>query len=178
MFRTFIEIGPSPTEEACAQVGSDDYQRESSIQCKVFKRMLARVFPLPDGLDAVISVKGFLHDFGTYREVVCHYDPENEAETAYAFRLERETPERWDPIAIWELLWFSQKQAFTDAVRAGDLVELPSFYVGSEPPPLDANDHDALMRAITLETQARTSMMLRMPVQQADGGWTLRPVSL
>lgn len=177
MSRTFIEIGPSPTEETCAQVGSDNYQRESSVQCKVFRRMLNRLFPLPEGVDAVVSIKSFPHDFGSYREVVCHYDPENEAEADYAFRLERETPERWDAIAAWELIWFSQQQSFVDAVRAGELAEVPTFYAGSEPPPLEGNDHAALMAAIQGENQARASM-LRMPVQQADGGWSLRQVSL
>lgn len=178
MPRTFIEIGPAPTEEACAQVGTDNYPRESAIQCKVFRRMLNRLFPLPEAVDAVVSVKSFPHDFGTYREVVCYYDPENTAEADYAYRLERETPERWDSIAVWELVWFSQRQAFVNSVSAGKLPSVPAFYAGDEPPPLDANDHDALMRAITMESQARTSMMLHMPVQQADCGWTLRPVSL
>ena len=46
----YIEIGPVPGEENCAQVGSPDYTEASLRECEVFRRMLYRLFPVPEGL--------------------------------------------------------------------------------------------------------------------------------
>ena len=43
----YIEIGPVPGEENCAQVGSSDYTEASLRECEVFRRMLARLFEPP-----------------------------------------------------------------------------------------------------------------------------------
>ena len=45
----YIEIGPVPGEENCAQVGSSDYTEASLRECEVFRRMLTRLFPVPNG---------------------------------------------------------------------------------------------------------------------------------
>lgn len=97
-----IEIGPAPTCETCAQVGADDYAVRSRRECAVFARMLERLFPVPEGVQACFKVKTFHHDFGAYREVVVEY--EGHGGIDYACRVERETPERWDPVAQFESL--------------------------------------------------------------------------
>ena len=48
IFMQFIEIGPVPGEEHCAQVGSPDYTEASLRECEVFRRMLYRLFPVPE----------------------------------------------------------------------------------------------------------------------------------
>ena len=103
--RDYISIGSSPSEEPCAQVGTDNYPTQSSRECLVFKHQLERMFPNPPE-GAYLSVKAFPHDFGTYREVVCYYDDEDDGEESsqsYALKLERETPSNWDDEAKKEL---------------------------------------------------------------------------
>jgi hypothetical protein len=100
--REYLNIGSTPSDEACAQVGSHDYSERSRAECKAFVAQLRRVFGTePDG--AVVTVKSFPHDFGSYREVVCYYDDGLPLSVEYAFKLERETPERWDDEARKEL---------------------------------------------------------------------------
>jgi hypothetical protein len=49
--------------------------------------------PEPSG--AYLTTKGFEHDFGTYYEVICAFNPEVPASINYAFRLEDEAPTTW-----------------------------------------------------------------------------------
>jgi hypothetical protein len=101
--RDYIEIGSSPTDEACAQLGTDpDFHWKNRIECEVFRKQLRRVFgEEPEG--ANLSIKCFQHDFGRYCEVVCYFDDKIPESEDYAFKLEGDTPERWDSEAIKEL---------------------------------------------------------------------------
>ena len=58
----FIEIGPVPGEENCAQVGSPDYTEASLRECEVFRRMLYRLFPVPEGLPVAYIGRTFLQE--------------------------------------------------------------------------------------------------------------------
>jgi len=100
--RDYLTISPTPTVEDCAQVGSPDYNARSSAECKAFLAQLRRRFGDEPG-SAFLGIKTFPHDFGSYREVVCYYDDEDEEGRDYAFRLERETPAKWDEEARKEL---------------------------------------------------------------------------
>jgi hypothetical protein len=92
----YITIGPSPSAEDCAQVGAADYPEASRKECKRYIEQLLRVYgPPPEG--AQLLVKSFPHDFGTYREVVCKYDTENEEAVDYAMRVENGC-ENWDEV--------------------------------------------------------------------------------
>lgn len=102
MARDVIEIGPSPCEEACAQVGRDDYYSQAMKECSAFIRQLRRVFgPEPEG--ARLYVRANPHDYGTYHEVACRYEDTNEQASQYAWRCEAETPANWDEEARREL---------------------------------------------------------------------------
>lgn len=97
--RDYITIGSTPYEEACAQVGSDDYPGRSRVECKAFVGQLLRIFgEPPEGAD--IGIKNFNHDFGTYREVVCYYDDDEEESVRYAFNMEERVPAYWDKEAV------------------------------------------------------------------------------
>lgn len=98
----YISIGSTPFEEPCAQVGSDDYEKNSRIESKVFINQLLRVFGEPP-TGVSIRVKTFPHDFGSYREVVVYYDDENQGAVDYAYNIEANTPSNWDSIALQEL---------------------------------------------------------------------------
>ena len=53
----YIEIGPVPASEPCAQVGTDNYLARSMRECEVFRRMLERVLPIPEGLPVKYVVR-------------------------------------------------------------------------------------------------------------------------
>lgn len=98
----YLNIGSTPTGEDCAQVGTEDYQRISRIECNAFINQLRRELGNePHG--AFLISKSFPHDFGSYMEVICKYDDTDEEAIAYAFRAESEQPEYWDEEAKKEL---------------------------------------------------------------------------
>lgn len=94
----YLNIGSVPYDEDCAQVGSEDYETRSRLECVAFREQCKRV--LADKFDDVciiVSIKSFPHDFGTYREVVAIYDPDNQQEVEQALYLESaEELENWD----------------------------------------------------------------------------------
>ena len=102
-----IELGPTPCDEPCAQVGSPLYEETSRLECRAYRNQLERCYvaahgPLPD--DVHIKVKTFMHDLGEYREVVVRYDGTNQAAVNAAFWLEANMPESWDDEARLEIL--------------------------------------------------------------------------
>jgi len=121
MSSQIMNIGPVPCEENAAQVGRPDYDEHSRRECRVFKRMLERLHPIPPDCPAELVVKSFPHEFGNYREVCVRYDADDAAATDYAFALEGDTPPNWDAIAHFELLWLERKAVFDRAVQKGDL---------------------------------------------------------
>lgn len=95
MNRDFIELGPAPCDEDCAQVGDPDYPERSRAECRRYIALLTAVMgEPPEG--AWFSIKSSSHDFGTYREVVCYFDSDNEAAADYAWRCEADGPTTWD----------------------------------------------------------------------------------
>lgn len=97
--RDYLEIGPTPSDEDCAQVGSDDYRHRALLECDIFILQLRREFgDEPPGCN--LRVKPSIHDFGTYFEVVCYYS--SEEGLSYALRCEASNP-NWDEESICEL---------------------------------------------------------------------------
>ena len=149
----YIELGPVPSGEACAQVGSENYEASTRLECAVFRRMLLRLFPIPDGFDVRFVTRRFPHEFGPYFEVCIGYGVHgsrgrNAAVADFAHAVESSTPERWDAIAKYELAWFQRRNAFSDAVRQDQLCkhQVPAAYASAEPPALssDAAFHELL----------------------------------
>lgn len=92
--RSHVEIGSSPAEEECAQVGSPGYVERAMDECRRFRALIrARCGVEPRG--AYLAIVGHAHDFGTYYEVVCQYDDDCPDAVNYAFRVENEAPTRW-----------------------------------------------------------------------------------
>lgn len=137
----FIEIGPVPGEENCAQVGSPDYAEASLRECEVFRRMLYRLFPVPEGLPVAYVGRTHPHDFGNYREVSIRYDDANNEAVEFAYEVERSAPASWDSIARYELAWYERKQAYDVAVREQRLRldEVPPQFGTLTPPSLPPN---------------------------------------
>lgn len=91
----FFNIGSSPPEEGCAQVGDVDYSEKSRQECQRYIQVLrAKLGPEPE--TAQLRVKSFPHDFGTYREVVCYW--QDQAGMDYALLCEGAGPLNWDDV--------------------------------------------------------------------------------
>jgi hypothetical protein len=122
----YIELGPVPAGEPCAQVGTDNYLARSMRECEVFRRMLDRVFPIPDGLPVKYVVRSHPHDFGTYREVSVRYSGDDPAACNFAFQVESSVPDGWDPVAQQELSDLQRRQAELQACSAAAATDAPA----------------------------------------------------
>ena len=93
--RDYIEIGPTPPEEDCAQVGTENYHKDSRKECERYIEAIRKKLGNEPAL-ARLAIKVFPHDFGSYREVVCYYDDMDETAMKYAFDCESNGPMTWD----------------------------------------------------------------------------------
>jgi hypothetical protein len=100
--RDTYEIGSSPNGEDCAQVGSADYRERSQRECRAYVNQLNRAYPnMPSGM--YLKITSHPHDFGTYHEVSCVYDDENEEHCDFLFGNLENGCEKWDEEARKEL---------------------------------------------------------------------------
>ena len=99
--RDYLEIGSVPADEQCEQLGPNYDEKKARKECRVFINQLRRIHG-PEPFGANLKVKSNPHDFGTYYEVACYYDDENEEAMNYAFNCE-DIPENWDDEAKREL---------------------------------------------------------------------------
>ena len=91
----YFTLGPTPRDETCAYVGEDDYAPRARKECRRFIELLRKKFgPEPEG--ARLAVQSFPHDFGTYYEVVIHFDEDFPDSVEYALRCEDNLPGAWD----------------------------------------------------------------------------------
>jgi hypothetical protein len=92
--RQYLEIGPTPCDEPCAQVGQEDYHERARPECVRFIKAIRAVVGVePEG--AALVVKSNPHDFGSYLEVAVRFDEDDEAACNYAYKVEAEAPATW-----------------------------------------------------------------------------------
>jgi hypothetical protein len=92
-------LGITPADEYCAQINDPDYRNKAFAEGRRWIERLRELFgPEPEG--ARLTIKGEGHDFGTYYEVCCRYDPEQDAARAYAWRCEADAPSTWEGPAL------------------------------------------------------------------------------
>ena len=91
---TYPQIGQVPPEETCVQVGTIGYEEKAQLECERYIRKLREFFG-EEPENTQLRVKGFPHDFGTYYEVICYYDPDNKSSINYAFKCEGHGPKTW-----------------------------------------------------------------------------------
>lgn len=97
-----IKLGSTPWDEECAQAGTDNYAQRSYHECHAYAEQLYRVLKanghpadsLPKSFSLIVSANA--HDFGTYYEVACRFDAEDDASIDLAFWLENNAPANWD----------------------------------------------------------------------------------
>ena len=136
-----FSIGPVPGEEIAAQVGTPNFDEQSSWECTVYRRMLGRLFPVADGVDVRLAIVSSPHEFGSYREIHIKYDDNDPAAIELAFLIDREAPFRWDDIAMYELSWFERKAALFYSLSKGTitLADIPAAYRTGSIPVLSAD---------------------------------------
>jgi hypothetical protein len=101
----YLEIGPTPWEEECEQVGTPTYNKQRAHdECEAYAKQLKRLFP-----DGDFRVRTNRHDFGSYFEVAGYWDDSddddygnNRAREA-AYEAESNSPAKWDKLAEVEL---------------------------------------------------------------------------
>lgn len=81
-----LNIGSTPNEEECAQVGSADYQERARKECRAYMAQIQKHYPEPE--NGYLNVKGFPHDFGSYYEVVAYYDQSDAEAVKWAYDIE------------------------------------------------------------------------------------------
>lgn len=107
MSKETIELGATPYNEECAQVGEYDYYHKAQKECQTFISQLKRVYKsahqqdIPDSLK--LRIKSYSHDFGNYYEVAASFDSANEEAQAAFYWLEENVPANWDEQAKQEL---------------------------------------------------------------------------
>lgn len=94
--KEYIEIGPTPYEEKCAQVGEDYFIKRAGIEMDIFIEQLYRTFT--EATDKRISFvkKWYNHDFGQYGEVCIKFDPDDEEASDYAYYIDKNSIPNWD----------------------------------------------------------------------------------
>jgi hypothetical protein len=96
--RQTMSLGSTaPSDERCAQTAEDDYATKARAEGKRFINGLIWKFGEPP-FGAMLMVKGFNHDFGTYYEVVVAYDDQYDAAVKYAWDMEENVPATWDEL--------------------------------------------------------------------------------
>jgi hypothetical protein len=92
--KEYLDLGQCPYEETPAQVGEPNYRTNAIRQCQAYIQAIRNYLGNePDG--AQLLYRNFPHDFGSYFEVVCYYDPANADAVNYARRCEKEAPATW-----------------------------------------------------------------------------------
>ena len=94
----YCSIGCAPAYERCAQLGNDGYPIRARRECRALIGQLVRLHGEPPA-GVRLAIKSCLHDFGTYYEVVCYFDPHDPEAESYAFACEDGLPEYWDEVA-------------------------------------------------------------------------------
>lgn len=102
-----ITLGPTPADESCAQVGSNDYHERAAVECQVYRRQLLRMYKAEHGKDlpegCTLKITNEAHDFGTYHEVGVRYNDSFRDAIEAAFWFDANTPAHWDAEARAEL---------------------------------------------------------------------------
>lgn len=130
--RDYMEIGSSPCYEDCVQVNPrGDYHEAMREECRRFLELIRKKLgPEPPG--AHLAIKNNPHDFGTYYEVVCHFDDTDDEARTYAFRCESDAPRTWADDHLCpeeEAQAKAQKEAMEGVCReCGEEIEDPELF--------------------------------------------------
>lgn len=120
--REYIDIGPTPADEPCAQIGEDDYTSRAVAECRRYARLINRAYP-----GACAVVVPHRHDYGTYYEVAVKYDDADIAQAELAYRIEETLPLTWAELETMaeEQTQFIHKETGSTDTKAGWRLSYP-----------------------------------------------------
>jgi hypothetical protein len=109
-------LGPTPTDETCVQLGDENYSIKARAECLAYKNQLLRMYQsahkgalLPTGCRLIVTNEE--HDFGTYHEVGVKFNCDDKKCTVAAYWLEAHVPLVWDDKARKELALYLTNDA-------------------------------------------------------------------
>ena len=101
--KDYLNIGPTPANEDCAQFRTAGYKEAALRECNRFIQQLRKQFGIePEG--ASLKVQSFPYDgsnFGDidyYYEVVCEFDENIPESVEYAYHCESDAWNDWEDI--------------------------------------------------------------------------------
>lgn len=98
----YMEIGPVPYDESCAQVGEENFRQLATAEMNAYIEQMYRLYP--DAHEHIVfEKKWFNHDFGSYGEVCIVFDADDDRSCEYAYNVERNLPQNWDDEALEKL---------------------------------------------------------------------------
>ena len=101
--KEYMEIGPVPYNEDCAQVGFEDYRKDALKEMDAYINQLNRAFTDAESKGIKFKQKWFEHDFGSYGEVCAYWNPEDPIADEYVYIIESGLPGNWDEEAKKQL---------------------------------------------------------------------------
>ena len=90
----YVSLGPCPCGEEAVQVGEPDYLPRAVEQSRRYIKLLKEKLGSEPGT-AMFNIKYNSHDFGTYVDVVCYFDNNDQEGREFAVRAERCAPTKW-----------------------------------------------------------------------------------
>lgn len=93
-----LDLGCTPCDEECAQVGTENYGVRARKECNAYIRQLIRMYGSDEQL--ILKVRSNPHDFGNYHTVVGRAYSEN---AVLKLRRMEEGANEWDQAAKEEL---------------------------------------------------------------------------
>lgn len=112
-----------------AQVGNEHYFAKNKVEMSYLLELIKEKFPIPVELNFLcfFGIKSFPHDFGTYHEIVLHFDDDaigdgydeedafpNSSEAQLQNCLENDIPLPQSPATLHDIFWdwFQHVEAF------------------------------------------------------------------
>lgn len=86
-------LDTTPTNEPCAQVGTDQYYKNTMAEARA--HILQIQAQLTPPLGVTFAIQGHPHDFGTYHQIHVSYNDQIPEHRQYISKLESEAPEDW-----------------------------------------------------------------------------------
>lgn len=99
MAMDFVDLGCTPAEEDCEQLGPNYNPDLARLECQAYIGQLKRQHGEPPP-GATYKITSNPHDFGTYYEVAIRFSDQDAEAAEYAYKVEEDTPGQWDDQAM------------------------------------------------------------------------------
>lgn len=90
-----VYLGPTPPEEDCVQLGEANYNELAFDECRRYIELIRKKLG-HEPAGAKLKIKWSPHDFGSYAEVVCEFECDNNEAETYALNCDNNGPLNWE----------------------------------------------------------------------------------